>query len=172
MNLRIFGALNIASYCCFDRLTVCDEDTRLSGLDTSLFLTSSEMVVKSSNKNGDTVKSFIVYNTTTRNPQCTVEVLSSRNATNEKIKRPPFYAEPSVTLPFARIFPKDYTDSEFDRGHMIPAADFNSADDINFTFSMVNISPQNSNLNKSFWAKFEAWIRNLMIEDCNVGVLE
>eukprot|EP01035_Chromulina_nebulosa_P018084 gene18084-23732_t len=60
------------------------------------------------------------------------------------------------------IKPKDYTDSSFDRGHMIPAADFShSQEALASTFTMANICPQDPHLNKNYWAKFESWIRFL-----------
>ena len=50
----------------------------------------------------------------------------------------------------------------YDRGHMIPAADFkHDRALLDGTFSMANICPQASKLNKGFWAKFEAWVRVL-----------
>jgi hypothetical protein len=42
-----------------------------------------------------------------------------------------------------QVNPKDYNDSRYDRGHMAPAADFNTrAELFEKTFSMANISPQ------------------------------
>ena len=40
--------------------------------------------------------------------------------------------------------PKHYNNSNYDRGHIIPAADF-SEEDRNRTFTMANISPQVKN---------------------------
>ena len=46
---------------------------------------------------------------------------------------------------------------------MVPAADFSQSQEMmDSTFTMVNISPQNPELNKGFWAKLEGWVRKLL----------
>ena len=82
-------------------------------------------------------------------------------------RRPTFFADQRINPSLFRVDPKDYNHSGYDRGHMIPAADFaQSPEQMKFTFSMANVCPQNPNLNKGYWAKLEAWIRNLLESEC------
>eukprot|EP00981_Chlorochromonas_danica_P001113 scaffold247_cov172-Ochromonas_danica.AAC.28 len=108
----------------------------------------------------------VVYNNQTRNPLYVIEKLSKASVSDEieKSKRPPFHPEQAVMEAF-RITSKDYTDSKYDRGHMVPAADFQEQSDcFSGTFTMANISPQAPLLNKGFWARFEAWIRSYLLK--------
>ncbi len=142
----------------------------------------------------------VVYDSRTKGAKYVVERLL-KHAGDQKIdtkKRPAFYAEPSIEidsfkvahansfflfLTFAQIHPKDYTDSVYDRGHMVPSADFHHSKELNkATFSMANVCPQvllleyyllsltsihdqAPGLNKGFWSRFEAWLRHLLATD-------
>lgn len=58
---------------------------------------------------------------------------------------------------------RDYADSQFDRGHMVPAADFKGTQKaLNSTFTMANICPQYPSVNKGVWHQLESWIRHLL----------
>ena len=58
---------------------------------------------------------------------------------------------------------KDYKGSDFDRGHMAPAAAF-KADQVGMsgTFLLSNIAPQTPALNRIAWRKLEAEVRTLV----------
>ena len=76
-----------------------------------------------------------------------------------------FYADAKVDMDVFRIKPTDYNNSGFDRGHMIPAADFAVTQEaLQSTFTMTNIAPQSPQLNKGFWAKLEALVRYLHVK--------
>lgn len=49
----------------------------------------------------------------------------------------------------------------FDRGHVIPAADMSTIKSQYESFSVVNMTPQNSNNNRIIWRKLETYTRNL-----------
>jgi len=53
------------------------------------------------------------------------------------------------------IVPKDYDKSNFDRGHLVPNADFGYA-----TFVMPNVVPMVPNFNRNAWAMSEEYIRD------------
>jgi endonuclease G len=87
---------------------------------------------------------------------------------DEKIdKRPRFYAEKSIPKQY-RIYPNDYIyitslkhpEWSYDRGHLAPDADF----DYNYkvllkVYTMANIAPQVSELNRKTWIKSEKYER-------------
>ena len=57
---------------------------------------------------------------------------------------------------------EDYLGSGYDRGHMAPAADFNfDRQSLEETYLFTNVCPQDQQLNRGEWAKFEREIRNL-----------
>ena len=137
-------------------------------LRSSLPLWSSEKLVVpiSSLKDQRLTEPFfyIVYDYRTRSPKYVVEYLtrsSLQSSSSYESKRPNFYPDKSIPSHQFRVNPKDYNDSRYDRGHLAPAADF-SAELYKETFTMANISPQTSNLNKGFWARFEAFLRILL----------
>ena len=52
---------------------------------------------------------------------------------------------------------------------MAPAADFMQSQQVlDSTFTMANICPQNSILNKGFWAKLEGLLRKMLHQDYEV----
>ncbi len=60
---------------------------------------------------------------------------------------------------------KDLTNSGFDRGHLLPAADRKSRQkDMNQTFYMSNVAPQDRCLNQKGWRKLEEEIRKQLPE--------
>ena len=87
---------------------------------------------------------------------------NNNNKSNPKIisphRRPNFHEE--IALPEAhRSRNSHYKNSGYDRGHMAPAADFNSHDPT--TFVLTNVCPQHSGLNRTLWAQLEAWVRRV-----------
>jgi endonuclease G, mitochondrial len=59
----------------------------------------------------------------------------------------------------------DYYKSGWDRGHMVPAGDFQWNQSLkNETFLYSNISPQTPNLNRGIWAGLENRIRQMVAE--------
>ena len=71
-----------------------------------------------------------------------------------------FHADQQIDLNNFRVKPADYLHSGYDRGHMIPAADFGATQEaLQSTFTMANMAPQSPLLNKGFWSKLEGLIR-------------
>jgi endonuclease G len=65
----------------------------------------------------------------------------------------------------------DYADNIYDKGHMAPAADFNCTREMLYrTFSYLNCSLQNQDLNRTTWRLLEARERLLANEHKNVTV--
>ena len=67
---------------------------------------------------------------------------------------------------------KDFTNSGFDRGHLLPAADRKSKQkDMNETFFMSNVAPQNQCLNRQGWRLLEESIRKKVIESDSLFII-
>lgn len=113
----------------------------------------------------------VAFDTRTRTPVYALERLQllplgcdnkKKNNSNTKIntpnRRPNFHED--VTLPEShRSRNSHYKNSGYDRGHMAPAADFIHHDPT--TFVLTNVCPQHSGLNRTLWAKLEAWVRRI-----------
>ena len=78
---------------------------------------------------------------------------------NLKNKRPSFKRDKKVISGSASS--KDYTHSNYDRGHLVPAADFRWSKRLyKETFLMSNVSPQKKELNRYIWKDLEKQIRD------------
>lgn len=74
---------------------------------------------------------------------------------------------PDARLPegWYRVRPKDYQNSGFDRGHLVPSADRTRTEsDNSATFEMTNVVPQHPGLNRGVWRSLEAHCRQLAEE--------
>jgi endonuclease G, mitochondrial len=49
----------------------------------------------------------------------------------------------------------------YDRGHLAPAADFADNQQLNDSYNLCNVSPQNSDMNRKIWAWLEDWTRQV-----------
>lgn len=56
--------------------------------------------------------------------------------------------------------PADYTNSGYDRGHMVPAADADSTQEMSDTFYMTNMTPQLPSVNRVAWRMLEDRVRS------------
>lgn len=64
-----------------------------------------------------------------------------------------------------QVTPGDYTNSGYDRGHMVPSADRTaSKQDNSATFLMTNIFPQTAENNRGPWREFENYCRDLIYQ--------
>ncbi|MBX3043357.1 MAG: DNA/RNA non-specific endonuclease [Candidatus Kapabacteria bacterium] len=73
-----------------------------------------------------------------------------------------------MTLPdlFMRITHDDYTNSGYDRGHLVRSHERTvNADDNRSTFYMTNIVAQTPDLNRGVWLKFERYCEELAIKE-------
>lgn len=86
-------------------------------------------------------------------------------------KRPNFYVENDIPVKY-RSYPEDYTKTGYDRGHMANHADFNySANLVYLTYSMANIIPQNSEVNRNTWVKAEKYERLVAKTNGSINVI-
>lgn len=77
---------------------------------------------------------------------------------------------PDDELPsrFHRVTHQDYTNSGFDRGHLVPHSDRDATrEDAAATYRMTNIIPQAPNINQRAWASLESYARGLVASGRN-----
>ncbi|MEA2047559.1 MAG: DNA/RNA non-specific endonuclease [Campylobacterota bacterium] len=85
--------------------------------------------------------------------------------------RPSFYTEDSISYEY-QVYPSDYINSGYDRGHLAPDASFDySEEDLYLIYTMANIIPQDPNVNRYFWTKAENYEREMAIRLEEVEVL-
>lgn len=86
-------------------------------------------------------------------------ILTAEQLAAPKVRRSDrFRADPAV--PGIPVAPEEYRGSGFDRGHLAPAADMSySAEAMEDSFLMSNISPQRPGCNRGIWADLEAQVR-------------
>jgi endonuclease G len=66
----------------------------------------------------------------------------------------------------------DYSNTGYDRGHMLPAADFKCCQELmNETFFMSNICPQVPDFNRGIWENIEERVRGWAVRDEEVFVV-
>lgn len=56
--------------------------------------------------------------------------------------------------------PDDYTNSGYDRGHLTPAADASTPEQMSDTFLMTNMTPQEPTVNRTPWRLLEVKVRD------------
>lgn len=75
-----------------------------------------------------------------------------------------FRADPNIKKGSASLL--DYKGSDYDRGHLAPAADFKYNEvAMSETFYMSNMSPQKPSFNRGGWKNLEALIRKWCLEE-------
>ena len=57
--------------------------------------------------------------------------------------------------------PADYTNSGYDRGHMVPAANADDPNEMSDTFFMTNMTPQLPSVNRVAWKNLEERVRSV-----------
>lgn len=94
----------------------------------------------------------ILYSAETKTAVYVVEKLNYlRMGTKEK-RKDNFHEEPKLSQS-ERSTLKDYSHSGYDRGHLAPAADMPNAVAMDESFSLSNMVPQSSKMNRGIWAK-------------------
>lgn len=85
-------------------------------------------------------------------------------ARNDKFKPDPLIARNSASL-------ADYKKSGYDRGHLAPAADMKwSAEAMDESFYLSNMSPQDKSFNRGIWKKLEEQVRDWAIKNKSVYI--
>ena len=100
-------------------------------------------------------KNYIVsYNKDTKIPNWVAWHLTADHIDGPVRRTNNYYEEEAVVSP--RATPKDYRGSGWSRGHMCPAGDNKWNETAMYeSFSLVNVCPQNANLNSGLWNSIE-----------------
>lgn len=111
----------------------------------------------------------VSYDADFKTPQWVAWQLTSEKANGSTPRYNKFKADPEVIG--AKAYPKDYTNSGYDRGHMAPAGDMKwSEEAMRESFYMTNICPQNRNLNRGDWKDLEEQERYWAIRYGSVSI--
>ncbi len=79
------------------------------------------------------------------------------------LPRLPFEPDPALPQGWYQVQPNDYTNSGFDRGHLVPAADRDQTiADSKAVFLMTNVLPQSPDNNRGPWERLESYCRELV----------
>jgi endonuclease G len=97
----------------------------------------------------------------TRTPMWSAEHLTAARVRTARAteRTSAFYPEPSLATD-TRGELSDYRRSGFDRGHLSPSGDMPGHEEQRQSFSLANIAPQNSDLNRGPWADLESRMRD------------
>lgn len=100
---------------------------------------------------------------------CAWELLGSETEGDQSRARNKFWTDRDIKgCPDTR----DYSNSGFDRGHIVPAADQKwSPDAMTDCFSMANICPQNPGLNRGVWQTLEKMERRWARRDSAIIII-
>ena len=87
--------------------------------------------------------------------------LTKDNLMKEDFPRPSYFKTDDRIEEAFQASHQDYTRTDFDRGHLAPAADFSwSEEGMETTFFTSNISPQSPDFNRGIWKKLEETVRD------------
>lgn len=67
--------------------------------------------------------------------------------------------------------PEDYTNTGYDRGHLTPAADASTPEQMSDTFLMTNMIPQEPTVNRTPWRLLEVKVRDLPFTHVVTGAI-
>jgi DNA/RNA endonuclease G (NUC1) len=67
--------------------------------------------------------------------------------------------------------PDDYTNTGYDRGHMVPAANSNDDKQMSETFFMTNMTPQEPTVNRTPWRLLEVAVRDMKFKYVVTGAI-
>jgi len=103
----------------------------------------------------------ICYSCKWKTPKMVVYQVDGNLIDSKNLSRKRLYFRPDYQLPTrCRSYPKDYSKTGYDRGHLAPNAIFDyDRKTQKETFLMSNIAPQKPKLNRKLWNKIEKFVR-------------
>jgi endonuclease G, mitochondrial len=114
----------------------------------------------------------LAYDARNRNPAWVYEHLTAESIRGNADRTREDFKEDDSIPQHLRATLADYRGQGFDRGHMAPAADHQSSQEVmSGTFYLSNICPQCAELNRGYWAKLEKHVRDLTTDYQNVYVI-
>lgn len=111
------------------------------------------------------------YNTECRQADWTAYILTKKQVQNSVLQRHNSYRADKKSIEYP-VLSRNYTNSGFDRGHLVPAEDMSwSEQNLYETFYMTNISPQVPKFNQGVWKKLEYLVRKWAVENQRIYVI-
>jgi endonuclease G len=111
------------------------------------------------------------YNETCEQPNWVLYQVTKEDLENKVAKRKNNFKE-DVDIITGSATPQDYYKSGFDRGHLAPAATFvDDQREMDESFLMSNMSPQNPSFNRGVWKRLEEYERKMAMEKDSVWVI-
>lgn len=109
------------------------------------------------------------YNEICKIPEWTMYRLSKERSSSNFARREGFDFKPDKNVKCASNI--DYKNSNYDKGHMVPAEDMrDNSQNLAETFMLTNVCPQLPDFNRGIWKDLEILIRNF-VEKENRNVL-
>jgi endonuclease G len=100
-----------------------------------------------------------------------IYTLSKENVANKVAERKNKFT-PDPLLPYSTNLDKDYKNSGFDKGHLVPAADMAfSETTMNESFYFSNTTPQYPSFNRGIWKKLEDKVRKWAVEKNQIIII-
>lgn len=114
----------------------------------------------------------VMHSGVTRTPLWSAEHLTGQNLADAKelSRENSFHAEQRLPAN-ARAELADYARSGYDRGHMAPNADMPDRATQRESFTLANMVPQDSEINRHLWAGIEGVVRAMAKKEGNLYVL-
>jgi len=114
---------------------------------------------------------IISYNETHEQPNWVYYVIKPSDLTGESVKRKNnFKVDTLIETGSATL--DDYKGSGYDRGHLKPAGDEpTDREQMDETFYMSNMSPQEPSFNRGIWKTLENYVRKEVLESDSVIVI-
>ncbi len=112
----------------------------------------------------------ILHSGVTRTPLWAAEHLTAAKVKTYIERKDNFHAEQALSKD-ERSELADYSGSGYDRGHLAPAADMATTTAMSESFSLANMTPQNSTNNRGLWADLEGATRDFVKQRGDVYVV-
>lgn len=97
-----------------------------------------------------------IYNPKTKAVMLTSEIVKPHSGRQARVNS---FRPDTRLVVGTRAELSDYSKSGFDKGHMVPAGDATTADEMRETFLLSNMTPQVPALNRTSWREMEEMIR-------------
>lgn len=114
----------------------------------------------------------ISYSNAHRQAEWVAYEITKEDLMKEDFRRPPSFKPDDRINKDYRVSHRDYSSTNYDRGHLASAADFSwSRDGIETTFYTTNISPQEPRFNRGIWKHLETNVRGWAVQYEHVYVV-
>ena len=98
-------------------------------------------------------------------------ILTADNLKAKQVARSNAF-KPDLEVKYRPVYPREYTRTGYDKGHLAPAADMTySVPSMESSFLMTNISPQIPGCNRGIWKRLESQVRRWALKEGKLFVV-